>query len=155
MITCRWWSSGYGHRLPSDRPGFNSGRMYCPFFSFLFANSGFYTSCFNFVDGPFCCRWTGSLTGLSSVDEQGVSRDHVASASVRGQVVIIDACHSGVGCTRLSPHPVGKPNAVVVPMGSNRPSKQPAGDWSSGVIPASGAGGRELDSLITPPYWHV
>jgi hypothetical protein len=35
------------------------------------------------------------------------------------------------------------------------------GDWSSGMIPASGAGGREFDSRITPffeskknsPYW--
>ena len=28
------------------------------------------------------------------------------------------------------------------------------GDWSSGMIPASGAGGRELDSLITPSFSH-
>jgi hypothetical protein len=28
-----------------------------------------------------------------------------------------------------------------------------AGDWSSGMIPASGAGGRGFDSRITPPYF--
>jgi hypothetical protein len=26
------------------------------------------------------------------------------------------------------------------------------GDWSSGMIPASGAGGREFDSRITPLF---
>jgi hypothetical protein len=28
------------------------------------------------------------------------------------------------------------------------------GDWSSGMIPALGAGGREFDSRITPFCWH-
>jgi hypothetical protein len=28
-----------------------------------------------------------------------------------------------------------------------------AGDWSSGMIPASGAGGREFDSRITPRFF--
>jgi hypothetical protein len=29
------------------------------------------------------------------------------------------------------------------------------GDWSSGMIPALGAGGREFDSRITPPFLSV
>ena len=29
------------------------------------------------------------------------------------------------------------------------------GDWSSGMIPALGAGGREFDSRITPVFWYV
>ena len=29
------------------------------------------------------------------------------------------------------------------------------GDWSSGMIPALGAGGREFDSRITPLFVHV
>ena len=28
-----------------------------------------------------------------------------------------------------------------------------AGDWSSGMIPALGAGGREFDSRITPTFF--
>ena len=30
--------------------------------------------------------------------------------------------------------------------------EQPVGDWSSGMIPALGAGGREFDSRITPNF---
>ena len=34
----------------------------------------------------------------------------------------------------------------------NRPLQYGVGDWSSGMIPALGAGGREFDSLITPTF---
>jgi hypothetical protein len=50
-----------------------------------------------------------------------------------------------MGSARASSNLVGVENLFVV-----LPSSP--GDWSSGMIPALGAGGREFDSRITPLF---
>ena len=47
------------------------------------------------------------------------------------------------------PNQLDYAEAIHSPSAHSEPS---LGDWSSGMIPALGAGGREFDSRITPPF---